>query len=1269
MRILLLAMAFCMTARLVAADVWAKVPLGDVRLGGALGERISRTIDGNLMKLDAEKDFLGQFRTKNGRKSFIGTGNLVEAFVCFARYTGDPKVLARKKALVDAIIAAQSADGYIGCMRPDQRVWHAWDAEDVGFVLDGLVLDWKLFGEKRSLDAAVRAADYMIDNWKNPPKDYDALVYDKELLMGLAHGVWALYEATGEARFATFVTKTFNHLDWDMPITFGRDSGLRGQTDGYLDTCCVQLEMFRKLSDPRLVRQFGRFMDHYFDGNGGLITGLEGICECFTADQDGAGCSGETCMGSYAIYAFDLALRSGACDPARAGHAMERILHNGFFAAQSRDGRRLRYYTPLVGVRSFWPSDDYCCPGNFRRIVSHLPEYAFYVSHEGILANLYGPAEARLVVNGTNVVVREETDYPSNGKIRFTVEPDKELHFSFCLRIPEWCEAAKVAVNGVAGDVVKAGGMLRLSRVWRKGDVVDADFPMNVRLVRGRARQSGRFALMRGPLVYAIDLSSLANVKGKSIEAASFETTRLEDLLVVYPETWRVVPDDTVRPGGTAILAKGSLVSYQLGPEAPLSSTIECRFTEFPAERNTATYFRVPSPATCRAVDDGLFTDRLAIQPAGVTMSDKDIVIENRRFRLTVGEDAKVKSLVLKETGEECVDARDGVPLFSVTQDRPFNNENKLIRPNKRTTYSANALRREDGRLIVGFEVAPYEAAVDLKITDFYVTFKLADFLVDKEDYDYLRMDVPPAVSFRVLQLPIRNRKNFGDWLNASWDETSAVGVVGTSPYPDIDHEERTGYRILTADLVRGQKLKGASAALIAANGREDFLDCMDALEEDYDLPRGVKSRRADPVNAFIYHANGMTCPTNIDRHIFWAKRGGFRYMTLGTGMFVKESRSWGLYGNYDWNENFPNGADDVRKMLSKIKEAGIVPGLHFMHSHVGLKSRYVTPVADPRLHKTRRFTLARPLDDSTNTTELVVYESTEDVTMFEPCRVLQFGGELISYECYTKEPPYRFLGVKRGAWNTRVTAHPHGEVGGVLDISEFGDPASCYLDQDSDLQEEIAAKIAAIYNCGFEYAYFDGSDGVNAPFNDLVSNAQYRQWKLFEPKPLFSEGAAKTHFGWHILSGANAFDAFMPGVFKRNIVKYPVAQAPISWQDMTRVNFGWWRYVPDSNEGMWKWYSGCTMPDHWQFACSQCLAWDCAATVLVSLDAVDREPERAEKIFEVMRMWEDARFRKLVTPEQKYLFRDTSREYHIAPDGKGGYVFNCVNETGRTNK
>lgn len=628
-----------------------------------------------------------------------------------------------------------------------------------------------------------------------------------------------------------------------------------------------------------------------------------------------------------------------------------------------------------------------------------------------------------------------------------------------------------------------------------------------------------------------------------------------------------------------------------------------------------------------------------------------DVVVETDDFRLTVGADAKAKSLIVKATGEECLAPGDGTPLFTATQDRPFNNEIKLIRPNKRTVYPATSLRRDGDFLIAGFAHRQYEAKVRVRAAARYAAFELAGFICDrKTTYDYLQMDIPPVASFRVLQLPVRDRRNFGNWLNAVWDEKAAVCVAGASPHPDVDHEPGNGRKILFAELMHGIRLRGGCAALIAAPGREAFLDAMDAFERDFNLPRGVASRRGPDVNEPIFHTSGFA-PSQIDELLGYARKGGFRLMTFGYADVVKEKGSWRLCGDYDWRDDYPGREADLRKMLAKVKAAGLKPGLHTLHSHIGLESRYVTPVADPRLNKTRRFTLVTPLAADTNVTEITVQEPTVDTVMHPPCRILQFGGELLSYESYTTEPPYRFLGVKRGAHGTRVTAHPRGEVGGILDVSEFGSPGSCYLDQNSDLQDEVARKIANIYNCGFEYVYLDGSEGVNRPFNYHVANGQYRYWKLLKPEPSFGEGAAKTHFGWHMLAGANAFDCFPLPVFKEKIAEFPCAQAPISWQDMSRVDFGWWYlYRPSGGAKP----SIGTQPDMWEYAVSKTVAWDCAASVLMSLHALRSHP-RTDDLLAVMRRWADARRAGRVTEAWKLRLRDTAKEFHLVEDGTGG--------------
>ena len=630
------------------------------------------------------------------------------------------------------------------------------------------------------------------------------------------------------------------------------------------------------------------------------------------------------------------------------------------------------------------------------------------------------------------------------------------------------------------------------------------------------------------------------------------------------------------------------------------------------------------------------------------------ITIETATFTMTVGEDAQVRSLVIKATGAECIAPGHEIPLFASTQRRPFNNEIKLAWPNKRTTYPANRLRREGDLLTIGFAIAPYEALVRVREAKGYAAFTLEGWICppDAAHYRNLKLDVPPVAEFRLLQLPVANRRNFGVWLNVSWDDDAAVAVVAAEPLVEIDSDPLPGARVLHATLASGRRLVGGTAAIVAGGGEAAFLDAMEELEEDYGLPRGVASRRSDRINASIYWTWNMT-PETVDWHIEQARRGGFRMMLIYYTAFFKTHRGYDTLGDYDWRDEYPEGPETLRKLLAKIKAAGITPGFHTLQTHIGMASRYVTPVADPRLGKTRLFTLRQALPPSGEVSEIEVEETTLNAPLHDGIRVLQFGGELFEYEGYTSTPPYRFTGVKRGFCGTLPQGHPQGVIGGTLDVSEFGG-TSCYINQNTDLQDEIADKIAKVCDAGMEFCYFDGSEGVNAPCGVNVALSQYRVVSKFATPPLFTEGAAKSHFGWHVQAGANAFDVFGPAAFKAKIVEFPLAEASLMRQDFTRLDFGWWRiYVPDDKAA--EDVKIGTQPDMWEFGTSRAAAWDCPATIQMEPAFVKAHP-RMDDLFEVMRRWEDVRRTGWLTPEQKLALRSPTQEHHLLVNGKGDY-------------
>lgn len=615
------------------------------------------------------------------------------------------------------------------------------------------------------------------------------------------------------------------------------------------------------------------------------------------------------------------------------------------------------------------------------------------------------------------------------------------------------------------------------------------------------------------------------------------------------------------------------------------------------------------------------------------------VVLENERFRLVLSPDGRAESLCLKSNGTQCL-ANSETPFCSITEDRPYNNEVKLAHPTKQTIFPSNRIRMENGNLVVGFEQIGFEAVIRVDVRERYMVFALVDFIVKPDSFGVGVLPIqPPVREIRLVQLPVAHRERFGEWLNVLWDEQAAVNVLAACPYTKVGAEQRSDHRILFGEALSEVQLKNVGVALVVSEP-EGLLDGIEALEEDLDLPRGVASRRSKQIN-HSYHWVSAINPDNVDEYIAYAKKGGFRYLLLFYWAFLDAAprhTKTGVYDNY--RPEYKNGREDLIAVLEKIKAAGISPGLHLLHSHVGLHSPYLTPVADHRVNLTKHFTLAKPV--GVEDTTIYVEENPEGAPVFKGMRVLRFMGELIQYESYTVQRPYCFTGCKRGFNDTIVRAHEIGTIGGILDISEF-QASSAYINQNTSLQDEIACKIAEVYDAGFEFLYFDGSEGVNAPFDIHVGLAQWRVYSKLKKKPIFCEGAAKSNFSWHMLSGGNAFDVWPADVFKEMIVKHPFREAERMENDFTRVNFGWWPHRGDMR------------PDHIEYATSLAAAWDCPGALQANRKPLAEIP-RTDDILETLRRWEEARACGFITPEIKAELKRTEIEHTLLINEDGEF-------------
>ncbi|MFH1266723.1 MAG: beta-L-arabinofuranosidase domain-containing protein, partial [Planctomycetota bacterium] len=491
-----------------AADRLTSVDLRAVKkVGGEIGRRIDVTVGNNLLVLDADGEFLAPARKRTQKSGYVGLGKLIDTLVRFAAHTGDQRVLDRKKHVVAETIETQEPDGYIGLFTPEARMWELWDVHEMSYIVQGLASDHKYFGDEKSLAAARKLAGYIIKRWEAEPKRGvgEETINTHMSVTGLERALLLLDEQTGDRRYVDFCIKQRRLPEWDLPIVRGRWGKIEGHAYAYFAHCSAQLGLNRLQPAEKLLAQSDRTIDFLTAGDGLTITGATGYHECWHDSQDGQIHLGETCATAYMLRLLDDLIRLEG--DSRYGDMAERAIYNSLFAAQSPDGRKIRYYTPFDGPRVYYPKDGYCCPNNYRRIVADLPGMIYYTTGDGLAVNLYTPSTAELKLpGGQALTVRQETDYPNSGKVTLRVDPAVTAESSLSLRIPAWCKGAKVSLNGKpCTEPIPAGAFFKLRHEWRPGDQVELEMPMPWRFVKGRKAQAGLVAVMRGPMLFCLN--------------------------------------------------------------------------------------------------------------------------------------------------------------------------------------------------------------------------------------------------------------------------------------------------------------------------------------------------------------------------------------------------------------------------------------------------------------------------------------------------------------------------------------------------------------------------------------------------------------------------------------------------------------------------------------------------------------------------------------------------------------------------------------------
>lgn len=217
----------------------------------------------------------------------------------------------------------------------------------------------------------------------------------------------------------------------------------------------------------------------------------------------------ETCASAaLAFFARNMFLADGKGEYM---DVMERALYNGVLPGVGLGGDTYFYRNPLksAGDEARWSWHDCpCCPPMYLKVMGEMPSYIYATADDGVYINLYASSAADIVLNGKNLELEQETNFPWDGFVRISVGSCPTGEWALHLRVPPYAERYTIMVNDEAVEAVEADGYAVVKREWAGGDVVELDLAMQPVTVAAHpyvVDDRGKVALQYGPLLYCLE--------------------------------------------------------------------------------------------------------------------------------------------------------------------------------------------------------------------------------------------------------------------------------------------------------------------------------------------------------------------------------------------------------------------------------------------------------------------------------------------------------------------------------------------------------------------------------------------------------------------------------------------------------------------------------------------------------------------------------------------------------------------------------------------
>ncbi|MBV9992426.1 MAG: glycoside hydrolase family 127 protein [Alphaproteobacteria bacterium] len=451
-------------------------------------------------------------------------GHYLSALSLMHAQTGDEECKRRVEYIVDDLAACQAAhgDGYVAgftrrsgdAIEDGKRIFPeivAGDIRVMPFDLNGCWVPLYNFhktfaglfdaerhcGNARAREVALGLAVYIDGVFAQLSDEQVQHILDCEH-GGLNESFAELYDRTGNIRWMALAARLY-HRKVLNPLAEGRDELADLHANTQIPKVIGVARLYDVGGQPE-HQKAARFFWQAVTRDHSYVIGGHGDREYFQPPRTiSKYVTEQTCesCNSYNMLKLTRQLYRWAPDAALFDY-YERAHINHILAQHDPSTGMFTYMMPLMegAKREFSTAFDdfWCCMGTGMESHSKHGDSVYWERGDTLFVNLFVPSQ--LAWRGGAFEL--STSYPLSEDVTFTVR--RPARFALALRLPGWCAAPRLSLNGKPSKIERRDGYAMVRRRWRAGDTIALTLPMTLR-TEPTPDDPRMVAYLKGPVV------------------------------------------------------------------------------------------------------------------------------------------------------------------------------------------------------------------------------------------------------------------------------------------------------------------------------------------------------------------------------------------------------------------------------------------------------------------------------------------------------------------------------------------------------------------------------------------------------------------------------------------------------------------------------------------------------------------------------------------------------------------------------------------------